>query len=152
MNTYWSNTGMFQKEYDNLYDLHVPSSGSSNTIGGEIIRTISRIYYDYYNNGLCNLVQNVGNYNSDDSDDCVDCVYTISPFYEKMIDLVYQNISSIKSLDIKEWAIDNVYLNHDQFSDSQKVVLETWVNTVLKELIDTPNLFEKDLPDSYKKD
>lgn len=52
--TYWNNNGRFQKEYDHAFETLVPTSGLCDTLEGELIRAVSRIYYDYYNNGFGN--------------------------------------------------------------------------------------------------
>ena len=52
--SYWNGNGKHQKEMDRLFDQLVPDHGSSNTVEGEILRAANRIYYDYYNNGMCN--------------------------------------------------------------------------------------------------
>jgi hypothetical protein len=54
----------------------VPGSGMCDTIEGEMLRAISKIYYDYYNNGFGNfwdkplafLKQNASEYDLDKSD------------------------------------------------------------------------------------
>ena len=55
--SYWNGTGAFQKEYDELYKQHVPSSGAASTLNGELIRAISRLFYEYCNNGNCNACE-----------------------------------------------------------------------------------------------
>jgi hypothetical protein len=43
-----------QNEYRELYKKLVPLSGEANTEHGELLRMISRLSYDIFNNGLCN--------------------------------------------------------------------------------------------------
>lgn len=52
--TYWGNTGQYQKDYDRLWKRLVPAEGKADTLHGELLRSISRIYYDLYNNGFGN--------------------------------------------------------------------------------------------------
>lgn len=52
--TYWNSCGKHQQLSESLYKTLVPMSGSCETIEGELIRASSRIYYDYYNNGMLN--------------------------------------------------------------------------------------------------
>ena len=48
----WGGLTPENKEFfDDKYERFVPWSGSSNTLGGEIIRAISRICYRFYNDG-----------------------------------------------------------------------------------------------------
>lgn len=53
MSTYWSGQGKFQEDYDRLQEL-VPFQGESNIPEIELLRVTSNLYYDCYNNGLCN--------------------------------------------------------------------------------------------------
>lgn len=52
--TYWNNNGQHQAIYDRLSEALVPMSGGCETVEGELLRAISKVYYDYYNNGLGN--------------------------------------------------------------------------------------------------
>jgi hypothetical protein len=52
--SYWNNTGTYQKEYEILYSELVPSMDNADTLEGELLRAISSIYYDAYNNGFYN--------------------------------------------------------------------------------------------------
>lgn len=52
---YWDGKGEYQDEYNRLWDKLVPGSGSAETSHGELLRIISRIYYDWYNNGFANI-------------------------------------------------------------------------------------------------
>ena len=54
--SYWANNGAYQVDRERLYDKLVPSSGDAPTIHGEMIRSVSRLFYDYCNNGNCNAV------------------------------------------------------------------------------------------------
>jgi len=53
-NKYWNSKGKYQKEYDKLWK-SVPDSGECEDEDLEILRINSKLYYDYYNNGFCNL-------------------------------------------------------------------------------------------------
>lgn len=52
--TYWNNEGKYQADYDRLWAKLVPDSGRAETMRGELLRAISRIYYDRFNNGFGN--------------------------------------------------------------------------------------------------
>tara|TARA_B110000914_G_scaffold222070_1_gene234928 strand:- start:33 stop:560 length:528 start_codon:yes stop_codon:yes gene_type:complete len=52
-NTYWNNTGDYQAEYNRLVQL-MPGSGAADTLGGELIRCVSRLGHELYNNGMGN--------------------------------------------------------------------------------------------------
>lgn len=54
--SYWSKSGRHQRLYDRLYAKLVPDSGEAGSDAGELLRTVSNVYYDIYNNGGCNLL------------------------------------------------------------------------------------------------
>lgn len=56
MKSYWSKNGRHQKTYDRLYAKLVPDLGEAGSDAGELLRTVSNVYYDIYNNGGCNLL------------------------------------------------------------------------------------------------
>lgn len=51
---YWNSKGKYQNIHDKMYKEKVPKQGSSDTVQGELIRAVSRLYYDYCNNGNIN--------------------------------------------------------------------------------------------------
>jgi hypothetical protein len=53
--TYWNSKGKFQEEYNFIKDKFIPSMGECKLMKAELVRCISRIYYDIYNNGGDNL-------------------------------------------------------------------------------------------------
>ena len=53
--SYWNSEGAYQKEYDQLYKELVPGFGEAETSDGELLRSITRLYYDYCNNGNGNV-------------------------------------------------------------------------------------------------
>jgi hypothetical protein len=55
--SYWGDSGVYQNEYNKLYKEHVPADGNAKTLNGELIRAISRLFYEYCNNGNCNAFQ-----------------------------------------------------------------------------------------------
>ena len=54
MNTYWNGKGKLQEQYTQLADELIPASGGCETLGGEVLRAATRIYWDAYNNGFLN--------------------------------------------------------------------------------------------------
>lgn len=51
---YWNDKGKYQKEYNELYSRLVPESGACVTKEGEDIRAVTKIYWDFANNGFGN--------------------------------------------------------------------------------------------------
>lgn len=62
MASYWKKQGRYQEEYNKLFEEFVPDCGATKTIGGEVLRAASRIYYDAYNNGFYNNTSGALNY------------------------------------------------------------------------------------------
>jgi hypothetical protein len=53
--TYWNNKGKYQKEYEDISRDFIPASGSCDLMAAELIRCLTDIYHDVYNNGAFNL-------------------------------------------------------------------------------------------------
>jgi hypothetical protein len=60
-NTYWNSNGKYQSQYIELSKL-VPYSGKCESVEGELIRSLCKVYYDYYNNKMCNNTSGACNY------------------------------------------------------------------------------------------
>ncbi len=52
---YWNHRGRYEKRYQELFAALVPSSGDCAVPYGEVLRWTSKMYYDIYNNGGCNM-------------------------------------------------------------------------------------------------
>ena len=48
---YWNRSGLYQEQYNKLYDELIPASGKCDTREGEMLRASSRLYYRYFNGG-----------------------------------------------------------------------------------------------------
>jgi hypothetical protein len=64
--SYWDDNGAYQNEYDKLNKELVPASGEADTVHGEMIRAIGRLFYDFCNNGNCNVLD----VEREDCDEC----------------------------------------------------------------------------------
>lgn len=51
---YWDGDSKYKAEYEHYWDELVPPSGEADTMQGEILRMMSRIMYEWYNNGFIN--------------------------------------------------------------------------------------------------
>lgn len=52
-NTYYSGKGLHQADYVRLVEL-MPGSGNADTLAGELIRCVSKLGHELYNNGMGN--------------------------------------------------------------------------------------------------
>ena len=60
--TYWNGNGMYQADYEVLAKNLLPGNGSAGTYEGEMLRSATRLYYDYYNNGMVNNTSGAVNF------------------------------------------------------------------------------------------
>jgi hypothetical protein len=51
---YWNGKGKHQNLYEIKNAELVPYEGKCDTVEGEMLRATAKLYYDYYNNGMCN--------------------------------------------------------------------------------------------------
>lgn len=52
--TYWHSNGMYQADYEVLAQKLLLGKSNAGTIEGEMLRAVTKLYYDYWNNGMCN--------------------------------------------------------------------------------------------------
>lgn len=78
---YWDNEGKYQGQYDRAWEQLIPASGEAKDGLPESLRAISRIGYDYYNNGFANLWQTW-----DDGDT------VMGSYYEDLVDYLRKHI------------------------------------------------------------
>jgi hypothetical protein len=59
---YWSHHGPNQVLYDRLYEMYVPAKGKADLWEGEVLRCMSNLYYDLFNNGGGNFDVRIEDY------------------------------------------------------------------------------------------
>ena len=89
---YWDNEGKYQTEYNEAWKQLIPASGEAEDGWPEALRAISRIGYDYYNNGFCNLWRT-----SDDGDK------TMDSYYENLVDYLAYHLPPTLYREFKDW-------------------------------------------------
>lgn len=60
--SYWAGTGKHQDFYDSAFETLVPDMGNAPTKEGEMLRAGCKLYYDYFNNGMCNNTSGAANF------------------------------------------------------------------------------------------
>lgn len=75
--TYWNNKGKFQAQYDYIYNNLMPDYGRSTNEHIEVIRCVSKIYHEYYNNSNCNT------YDRRDGEEAYE--YELREYYKEMV-------------------------------------------------------------------
>lgn len=156
---YWGNTGVYQQQWDGLYEFLVPASGDAPTIQGELIRCISRLYYDYCNNGNCNAIDvtmedcdecDGWGYEEDSDGETQDCQWCngdckvegdayITAYYQEMIDFLKEYLIEKELVsELEKWMI-NDYVNHYSFSDEQMNIYDKVSDAVVYQCFTTEN-------------
>jgi hypothetical protein len=138
--SYCNKTGTYQKEYEILYTELVPSMDNADTLEGELLRAISSIYYDAYNNGFCNnksgpfnfLVDNFGSNLSSDFSRVIGSVVNTGGYsdlsdairliLEDSVDKIVHYIMTRDSLtpntkDMYDYSDADVYIEEDEDDD-----------------------------------
>jgi hypothetical protein len=133
--SYWKGTGAYQKEYEELYSRLVPSYGSAPTLNGELIRAISVLYHEFFENG--NMNANTGN-------------RSVAPFFQKFLNLIKSTVPG--SLDvvneIKD-AIVNQYDLNDPFANRTISAYNKLADIVIHYVLTHDDQL---LPRDYKRD
>lgn len=124
-NTYWNGKGKYSKEYKEMFDRLVPSRGDATTQIGQVLRACSNLYYEYYNNGNCNVFEEefverhvcnycggTGLWDEDDEETyCMECDGTgyieeydlvITDTYEEYINIIKNYAASINTYKAKK--------------------------------------------------
>ncbi len=94
--SYWNNEGNYQAQYNKAWKQLIPAQGEAEDGLPEALRAISRIGYDYYNNGFCNLWER---WDSGDGYDEVE----MSSFYEELVGYLRDYLPPALYNEFKGW-------------------------------------------------
>ena len=115
--SYWDNEGKYQAQYDRAWKQLIPFEGEADDGLPEALRAISRIGYDYFNNGFCNLWQGSEEY---DSDGCCYTEYSMDSYYEELVDYLRYEIPRDLHKQLKEFLLDAQ--GYGNWSDSADII------------------------------
>ena len=101
--SYWDNEGKYQAQYNRAWKQLIPFEGEAEDGWPEALRAISRIGYDYFNNGFCNLWRSSEEY---DDDGCYYDVYEMDSYYEELVDYLAYEIPRDLHKQLKEFLLD----------------------------------------------
>ena len=134
--TYWDNSGKYQERYNKAWEQLIPAQGEAKDGWPEALRAISRIGYDYYNNGFCNLW-----HTWDDGDGEYDV--KIDPFYEDLVDYLGANLPFDLFQDLK-WFLQDAkgYGNWSDKADIIDRIIDHIMEGIIKD-----GLLEEELVD-----
>lgn len=177
-NSYWASNGAFQEEYDELYKKFVPQSGAAETLNGELIRSISRLFYEYCNNGNCNACdqkwgeeeyecyacRGTGTMNDEDEEgneievdgsgyesEEVILETNVSPFYGKMLELIQESVPGVQEdvSKVEKFIKRDLYNDSNQFSEQYMQMYNTLCDKVIFYVLTNE---DKELPNWYERD
>lgn len=119
--TYWDNNGKYQKEYELAWKQYIPMSGEAESGLPEALRSISRIGYDYFNNGFCNLWQTQE-----------DGYSVMDSYYEEMVEYLRHHIPYNMHKELMEFINDAK--GYGVWSDKSGVI-EDVTSCILEQMI-----------------
>lgn len=146
--SYWDETGAYQLDFDMLTKQLMPPNGEAETVNGELIRAVNRLYYEYCNNGNCNACEieygeeevlndiwceEEEDYISEWELEEVEVGADVSEFYMGFIDLIKQYVKpAVEVMDKIIWFIrGNNYSCNNQFSDENMALYDEMVDHVM---------------------
>ena len=128
---YWDNNGKYQEQYNKAWKQLIPASGEAKDGLPEALRAISRIGYDYYNNGFCNLWRSSEAY---DSDGCYYEEYEMDSYYEELVDYLRYEIPRDLHKELKEFLLDaQGYGNWSEQADILDRIIDHIMEGIIKE-------------------
>ena len=135
--TYWDNEGKYQEQYNAAWKALIPMSGEAKDGWPEALRAISRIGYDYYNNGFCNLWRADEEYDSDGS---YYDVYRMDSYYRDMVEYLAYEIPRDLHKELQEFLLDAQ--GYGNWSD-QASVLDRIIDHIMERIIEDELLEEE---------
>jgi hypothetical protein len=166
--SYWGENGAYQSSYDSFWDKLVPSSGYAPTIHGEMIRSASRLFYEYCNNGngnaldrrmeTCHNCEGCGYeefYDGDEEDgeeecrteDCSSCdgrgeceeEVFITEYYQEMVDFLLEFMVEKEPIRKLEKYLNDSSVHRCTFNDKEMDVYNKVVDAVMYQVLTTNN-------------
>jgi len=114
-NTYWSQNGKYQTDYDRLVGL-MPAVGDAETVAGEMIRSVSRLGHELYNNGMGN-----------NSSGAVNFLWARSAIDQKTHEAIHP------------MTMGRIY-NGNYNGDSLQVAIESAIDQTIRYILDNPTV------------
>ena len=160
--SYWEHQGAYQKELDELNE-KMPLMGAADTLNGELVRAINRLYYDYCNNGNMNACKlEVDEVCTGFYDEYGDEEYEEeetrewNPYYKKFFDLINDTLWEVR--DEFDWAafeknmsrLDEMVTAYEPgYTEAEMNVYDFMVDAVVWYVL---NHEDRELPENYEKE
>ena len=136
--TYWDNEGKYQEQYNAAWKALIPFEGEAKDGWPEALRAISRIGYDYYNNGFCNLWQgweDIDEYGEEYKE------YKMDSYYEDMVDYLRYQIPLPMHKELEAFLLDAQ--GYGNWSD-QADIIDRIIDHIMEGIIED-GLLEEEL-------
>lgn len=167
--SYWYANGIYQEEYNTFHTKLVPASNCAPTIHGEMIRSVSRLYYDFGNNGNCNAVDTKMEechqcggcgyeefYDGDDengeeecrTEDCHWCDGSgqdegesfVTEYYQEMLDFLNEFLKDKQCLrSLEDFMINGAGYSRYKFDAQEMDIYNKVVDAVMYQVLTTEN-------------
>jgi hypothetical protein len=161
--SYWYENGAYQNLYDSLWEQLVPASGYAPTIHGEMMRSISRLFYDYCNNGNGNALDRrmetchhcggwgyEEKYNDDEEQETEDCSYCdgrgevedevfITEYYQEMVDFLYEAMYEKEPIRNLQKYLTDSSVHKCTFNEKEMDIYNQVVDAVMYQILNTEN-------------
>ena len=140
--SYWDNEGKYQEQYTKAWEKLIPASGEAEDGLPEALRAISRIGYDYYNNGFCNLWRDW----EDVDEDGYDTVErTMDSYYEGMVDYLAYHVPPKLYREFKDW-LPTISYGSISWGDNGDDVIDRIIDHIIEGIMED-GLLEEELVD-----
>ena len=115
--SYWNNEGKYQAQYNKAWEQLIPAQGEAEDGLPEALRAISRIGYDYYNNGFCNAHV----HETDDYGESTGNV-ELDSYYQDMLDYLQSHIPYTMWKTLDSWILEPSYGNIDWGNNGDDII------------------------------
>ena len=130
--SYWDNEGKYQAEYDAAWKALIPASGEAEDGLPEALRAISRVGYDYYNNGFCNLWQEWEDVDEWGEDTIV---REMDSYYEDLVAYLEWHVPPKLYREFKDW-LPTINYGSIKWGSNGDDVIDRIINHIIEEMID----------------
>ena len=130
--SYWDQKGKYQQEYDAAWKSLIPASGEADDGLPEALRAISRVGYDYYNNGFCNLWREW-----EDVDDWGEdtIVREMDSYYEDLVDYLAYHVPPKLYREFKDW-LPTINYGSIKWGANGDDVIDRIINHIIEQMLE----------------
>jgi hypothetical protein len=146
--------GKYETEFREMTEKLMPDSGDSDTLVGQILTSLNRLSYDYYNNGNGNITDYVVTRDEEWSDEIIsdeEGDYVISDFYQSLFDTLKDISSDVQKIveDIENFCCLGEISHSFQFSEENKSKYNLLIDLCMEAIL-TGKIEDKVMPKRYE--